>query len=375
MSINSSTSIKLPGLILCIFLTFIMLRFFKRKKNTPFQEAAMPFSDRQYAPNRVGTGFLAMDESVPTIGKRLEAVGLTNTLATRTAYRDMLLTTDFRGLISCVILHPETIHHCVSSTQLLAIPHLHSLNIQVAIKLDEGLSPFNQHEYVTLWHDHMQPKIYNYVAHGAVFFKWRMLFTVSEEGQPSLECVEENFRNALVFLKATIAVRATPILEPELHLEGSFSQGYMHRVTTGLFARLRFLLVSHYLDKKVILKVGFITQGLQCGYLPAEDVGMLSAFFFHYFYTTPMILFLSGGLPPDIATDYLTHTCRQVGHYKQEYIHRPFISFSFGRGLQEDCLQTWVKQPALAQSTLLSAIERNVGALWPQYHASDMSEH
>ena len=56
-----------------------------------------------------GKGLLAVDESTPTIGKRLSGINLENTEENRQAYRGMLFTTEGLGeFISGAILFEET---------------------------------------------------------------------------------------------------------------------------------------------------------------------------------------------------------------------------------------------------------------------------
>ncbi|AXY44102.1 class I fructose-bisphosphate aldolase [Halomonas sp. JS92-SW72] len=57
-----------------------------------------------------GKGILAMDESNATCGKRLESIGLENTVENRQAYRELLVTTPGLGqYISGAILFEETL--------------------------------------------------------------------------------------------------------------------------------------------------------------------------------------------------------------------------------------------------------------------------
>ena len=51
-----------------------------------------------------GKGLLAVDESTPTIGKRLAGINMENTEENRQAYRGMLFTTEGLGeYISCLL--------------------------------------------------------------------------------------------------------------------------------------------------------------------------------------------------------------------------------------------------------------------------------
>ncbi|HID06433.1 MAG TPA: fructose-bisphosphate aldolase class I, partial [Armatimonadetes bacterium] len=58
-----------------------------------------------------GKGLLAVDESTPTIGKRLAGINVENTEENRQAYRGMLFTAEGLGdFISGAILYEETLY-------------------------------------------------------------------------------------------------------------------------------------------------------------------------------------------------------------------------------------------------------------------------
>jgi len=58
-----------------------------------------------------GKGLLAVDESTPTIGKRLAGINVENNEENRQAYRGMLFTTEGLGkYISGAILFEETLY-------------------------------------------------------------------------------------------------------------------------------------------------------------------------------------------------------------------------------------------------------------------------
>ena len=58
-----------------------------------------------------GKGLLAVDESTPTIGKRLAGINIENTEENRQAYRGMLFTAEGLGeFISGTILFEETLY-------------------------------------------------------------------------------------------------------------------------------------------------------------------------------------------------------------------------------------------------------------------------
>src|SRR5262245_63989340 len=88
-----------------------------------------------------GKGILAADETVPTLTKRFDALGIRSTEQSRRTYREMLFTapgaTEF---ISGVIMHDETIRQ-KSSTGTLLTQVLSSQGIVPGIKVDTGAKP------------------------------------------------------------------------------------------------------------------------------------------------------------------------------------------------------------------------------------------
>src|SRR5262249_58219715 len=88
-----------------------------------------------------GKGILAADETVSTLTKRFDALGIRSTEQSRRTYREMLFTapgaTEF---ISGVIMHDETIRQ-KSSTGTLLTQVLSSQGIVPGIKVDTGAKP------------------------------------------------------------------------------------------------------------------------------------------------------------------------------------------------------------------------------------------
>jgi fructose-bisphosphate aldolase, class I len=88
-----------------------------------------------------GKGILAADETVGTLTKRFDALGIRSTEQSRRTYREMLFTaTGAAEFISGVILHDETIRQKSSGgTPLVQV--LSSQGIVPGIKVDTGAKP------------------------------------------------------------------------------------------------------------------------------------------------------------------------------------------------------------------------------------------
>ena len=88
-----------------------------------------------------GKGLLAVDESTPTIGKRLAGINVENTEENRQAYRGMLFTSEGLGqFISGVILFEETLYQNHVDGEAM-VSKINKLGIIPGIKVDKGLSP------------------------------------------------------------------------------------------------------------------------------------------------------------------------------------------------------------------------------------------
>ena len=92
-----------------------------------------------------GKGLLAVDESTPTIGKRLAGINIENTEENRQAYRGMLFTAEGLGeFISGTILFEETLYQNHLDGESM-VSKIKKLGIIPGIKVDKGLSPLAEH--------------------------------------------------------------------------------------------------------------------------------------------------------------------------------------------------------------------------------------
>jgi fructose-bisphosphate aldolase class I len=88
-----------------------------------------------------GKGILAADETVPTLTRRFDTLGIASTEQSRRTYREMLFTaTGTAEFISGVILQDETIHRKSSGGTPLA-QVLSDQGIIPGIKVDTGAKP------------------------------------------------------------------------------------------------------------------------------------------------------------------------------------------------------------------------------------------
>src|SRR3979409_2576265 len=134
-----------------------------------------------------GKGILAADESTGTIGKRFDAIGVTNTEDNRRDYREMLFRADktMRQHISGVILYDETIRQkAKDGTPLVKL--IEAAGAIPGIKVDEGTQPLpnGPGELIPIGLDKLAGRLADYYKQGARFAKWRAVIDIGK-GIPS----------------------------------------------------------------------------------------------------------------------------------------------------------------------------------------------
>ena len=316
-----------------------------------------------------GKGILAADESNGTIGKRFDAIGVENTEENRRDYRVLLAeTADLEHYINGVILFEETFTH--SNTTGIPVPELFKQKgILPGIKVDRGLVPLTNTdgEQTTQGLDGLEERLYRFKEQGAVFAKWRNVFSISEY-TPSLVAVKSGAETLARYAAACQSVGLVPIVEPELLIDGNHSieqaaeasEVILHEVFNALFLHQVAL-------ECIILKPSMITNGKeQTPFSSPDEIAeyTLSVFRNQVPAAVPSINFLSGGQTPEQATLNLD----AINNFGEQ----PWmLSFSYGRALQEACLKAWGGQEtntAAAQAALLEQAKANSLACLGQYH-------
>ena len=121
-----------------------------------------------------GKGFLAADESTPTIGKRFDAINTESTENSRRDYRELLFrASGMNENISGVILFDETLRQSAADGTFLK-EVISKTGALPGIKVDKGVSPINDSEEVlTGGLDGLDERCSEYEDLGAKFTKWR----------------------------------------------------------------------------------------------------------------------------------------------------------------------------------------------------------
>ena len=140
-----------------------------------------------------GKGILAIDESLPSIKKRFDSIGIESTIENRRAYRELLITTsDVGEFISGMILFDETIRQ--ATAEGVPFPEvMQKAGIIPGIKVDQGAKDMAGHpgEKITEGLDGLRERLAEYRKLGARFAKWRAVITIGE-GIPSQSCIDAN---------------------------------------------------------------------------------------------------------------------------------------------------------------------------------------
>ena len=285
-------------------------------------------------------GILAMDESNPTIAKRLASIGVESSYKTRRKYRELLATTpNLSNFISGAILFDETFRQKTSFGTLF-VEYLQSIGILPGIKVDKGTQDLSNHvgEKITEGLDGLRDRLIEYSKLGAKFCKWRAVITIGNR-IPSKACIFSNCNVLARYASLCQENDLVPIVEPEVLLDGTHSIEKSHEVTKEtlecLFEQLDILnifLPGTILKPSMIIsgnnnddradynKVAEMTIKCLSDCLPHELAG---------------VAFLSGGQTDDESTNHLNFM-------NQKFKKLPWrITFSYARAIQQSALKVW----------------------------------
>jgi fructose-bisphosphate aldolase, class I len=287
-----------------------------------------------------GKGILAADETVPTLTKRFDSLGIPSTVQSRRTYREMLFTAAGEAeFISGVILQDETIHQkSADGTPLIQV--LSKQGILPGIKVDTGAKPLAgfPDETVTEGLDGLRERLSAYRDMGARFAKWRAVIHISD-ALPSRACISANAHALARYAALCQEQYLVPIVEPEVLMDGSHSIERCEEVT-GVVLHTVFdaLFEQRVAMECMLLKPNMVISGKECA-SQASVVEVVTATLRclrrHVPAAVPGIVFLSGGQADRVATAHLNAINRLPGA-------KPWrISFSYGRALQDHALEAW----------------------------------
>jgi fructose-bisphosphate aldolase, class I len=287
-----------------------------------------------------GKGILAADETVPTLTRRFDTLGIKSTEQSRRTYREMLFTSPGEAeFISGVIMYDETIRQKSSRGMPLA-EVLAVQGVVPGIKVDTGAKPLagSPDETVTEGLDGLRNCLSEYRSMGARFAKWRAVIRVTD-ALPTSACVSANAHALARYAALCQEQELVPIVEPEVLMDGPHTVARSEEVTgLVLHAVFNALFDQDVTLEAMLLKPNMVLAGKACTRQPSvEEVatGTLRCLRRHVPAAVPGIVFLSGGQNARLATMHLNAINRLPGP-------KPWkISFSYGRALQDPALEAW----------------------------------
>ncbi|XP_028668145.1 fructose-bisphosphate aldolase B [Erpetoichthys calabaricus] len=305
-----------------------------------------------------GKGILAADESVGTMGKRLQKINVENTEEHRRIFRQLLFSTDasVSNCIGGVIFFHETLYQ-KSDAGVLFPKLVKDKGIIVGIKVDKGTAPLagTDGETTTQGLDGLAERCAQYKKDGADFAKWRCVLKISDSCPSTLSIME----NANVLARyASICQQngLVPIVEPEILPDGDHDLKRCQYATEKVLAAVYKALNDHHVYLEgTLLKPNMVTAGHACTkkYTP-QDIAMATVTALRRTVpaSVPGICFLSGGQSEEEASVNLNaiNLCP---------LHKPWkLTFSYGRALQASALSAWGGKPGNIEASRKAFFER-----------------
>lgn len=287
-----------------------------------------------------GKGILAADESMSSITRRFEPVGISSTEENRRAYRELFFTTPgVEAFISGVILFDETLRQ--SADNGAPFPELlRDKGILPGIKVDRGTRPMAGFpgEKCTEGLDGLRERMVEYRALGARFAKWRAVFSISPS-TPTRYGISVNARDLARYARICQEAGITPIVEPEVLMEGPHHLSVCEEVTGNVLKEVfNELVEARVLLEGMLLKPNMVLPGSEFPKSASvEDVAeaTLRTLRRSVPAAVPGIVFLSGGQSAEMATVHLNAMNAMSNHQPWK------LSFSYGRALQAPSLEAW----------------------------------
>ena len=288
-----------------------------------------------------GKGILAADESTGTIGKRFDAINTESTEDSRRDYRELLFRAEgMQDNIGGVILFDETLRqNAEDGTPLKDL--INSTGALPGIKVDKGISPFNDsEEVITGGLEDLNERCAEYAALGAKFTKWRAVIKIGN-GIPTQECIDANMKALADYAKIVQNNNMVPMVEPEVLMDGDHSVQSCFEATAKCLKTLFSMLDANDVSLKgTILKPNMVVSGTEAPIQASvSEVAELTLKVLKENVPSDLagIAFLSGGQSDLLATEHLD-AMNKLGKLPWP------LSFSYGRALQQPALKAWMGQ-------------------------------
>ncbi len=289
-----------------------------------------------------GKGILAADESTPTCNKRFDSVGVSSSFENRNEYRDLLITANgMEEYIGGVIMFDETLRQSTTCDKKVLFPdYLKAKGVVPGIKVDKGaknLAGFNN-EKITEGLDGLRERLAEYYDLGARFAKWRAVITIGDN-MPSIACYQANTHALARYAALCQEAGLVPIVEPEVLMDGVHTIEKCYTVTeTALKMTFGQLEKQNVSLEGMVLKPNMVISALECPQQASvEQVAEMTLKCLKENVPSEVtgIAFLSGGQSSDAATAHLNAMNAMDSNLPWN------LTFSYGRALQQDALNTW----------------------------------
>jgi fructose-bisphosphate aldolase class I len=287
-----------------------------------------------------GKGILAADESLPTIAKRFQPLGIDNTDENRRAYRSLLFTAPgAEKFISGVILFEETLgQRADDGTPLPQV--LEQRGVVTGIKVDKGTAPLANApgDLITRGLDGLPERFKSYRAQGARFAKWREVYNITDHNPTPLG-IKANAEALAEYAAISQSEGIVPIVEPEVLMDGDHTMERCDEVTEAVLHAVFHALHRHkVILEYMVLKPSMVVPGKDR--VPRATPEQVAAATLKVLKRTvpaavPGIYFLSGGQRPEEATANLNAMNAQLPNPPWQ------LSFSYGRALQDPVIKAW----------------------------------
>ena len=319
-----------------------------------------------------GKGILAADESVPTITKRFNALGIESSEETRRAYRALLSTTPgIEDYVAGIILFEETLGQKADDGTPL-VDALSRRGIVPGIKVDKGTValPGAPGDLITQGLDGLGERLKAYKEKGARFAKWREVYAITDRNPTPLG-IEANAEVLARYAAICQELSIVPIVEPEVLIDGDHTLERCYEVSDAvLHAVFRALHRHRVILEYIVLKPNMVLPGKER--LPkasSEEVARATLALLRRTVpaAVPSINFLSGGQSSVDATAHLN--AMNVMAPNAPWV----LSFSYARALQDDAMRTWAgrkENVAAAQSAFHRRAKMNSLARHGKWNAA-----
>lgn len=309
-------------------------------------------------------GILAIDESENTSRARFAGKNLVSTEPLRQMWRSSIIGTDkIENYLSGLIVVEETINQ-MDQFGVSLMEKLRQKNIKIFIKADEGLDK-NPVQPLTIGLENLEEKLTKWnkkYGQNVVGTKWRVVILTSKNEEKLNANSKKSLEQLAKYAKIVLSFGLTPIVEPEILVDKNLSEEKTVNLHKNVIQKLVENLEKEALDlQKIILKVGFtytleqkenFNEETICQKISQQTLQVLNESGAEKFMG---VVFLSGGLNPDQSSKIL----RKVLQNNQEKL---LLTFSFGRAIQDEAFDEWVKTQdydnKTVQQTLINRLEK-----------------